>query len=471
MNYPDEQLDIAQLKIPPNSVEAEQSVIGALLISPDAWDTVSEILTAEDFYRPEHRVIFQRMAQLAEDGIRADIVTVPAAMTQHHELDRAGGFIYLAEISRSTPSAANVLAYAHAVKRASRGRKLISSAMRMGEIAWDMEIDIEQREELVQAELMLFGDMQGEDIISTNQAIKEVIDEIDKRHTTGKSITGLTTGFDTIDRRTRGLQPTDLILIGGRPSMGKTALAMNIVEHVAFKSRLPVLVFSMEMSRSQLLERMIASIGDIGLKEIQTGGFADEDWKKTSNAVSIMKDSPLIVDERPSLSIQQVRSRARKLHKKTPLKLIVIDYLQQMVGKISKNENREQEISSISRGLKSIAKELGCPVIAITQLNRGPEQRQDKRPKNSDLRDSGQLEQDADLICMVYRDDYYNENTLDKRVLELIWTKNRNGEIGKDYLRTNLARAKIENIESGFKSQASNIVPIRGGQRGFDDDM
>jgi replicative DNA helicase len=468
--HPDD-VDIALLKLPPYSLEAEQSVLGGLMIANDAWDAVAEQLSDKDFFRPEHQLIFRRMARLVETGQPIDIVTLSGAMESENEMERVGGFKYLAEIAHSTPSAANVRAYANVVRNRARARALITIGQNIAELGFDESQPIDDREELAQAALMQLGDTRGDDIVSTNQALKDLIDRIDQRFSDGNEITGLTTGFVDIDKRTRGLQRGNLILIAGRPSMGKTTLAMNIVEHVAFTLRKSVLVFSMEMSQDELFEKMLASVGHIRLSAIQTGKFEDEEWSYMSRAVSTMKDSPLIVDDRPALSIQQMRSRARKLHKTNPLSLIVVDYLQLASVKSTRNnENREQEISSISRGLKALAKELNCPVIAIAQLNRNCESRPNKRPINSDLRDSGQIEQDADLICMMYRDEYYNAETPDKGIAEAIWRKFRNGQCGTDYLAARLDQSRFLTLDQASRPQHhSNVTPISNRtQRGFE---
>lgn len=461
--------EVAQLRLPPHSTEAEQAVIGGLLIGHNNFDLIADELAADDFYRPEHRAIFSAIERLVDDGQPHDAVTVCDSLSAAGELDRAGGAAYVFELARNTPSAANIRAYATAVTQRARGRRLIQIGQKITNIAWDESQSIDEREEQAQAELLTLGDNAGDDIVSTNAALKIVIDEIDRRYESGNELTGLTTGFADIDKRTRGLQPGNLILIAGRPSMGKTTLAMNIVEHVAFTLRKSALVFSMEMSRNELFERMIASIGGIRLDAILTGKFHDDEWSRLSRAVSVMKDSPLIVDDRPALSIQQMRSRARKLHKKTPLSLIVVDYLQLAAAKATRsNENREQEISSISRGLKALAKELNCPVIAVAQLNRNCESRPNKRPINSDLRDSGQIEQDADLICMMYRDEYYNADTPDKGIAEAIWRKFRNGQCGTDWLAARLDQSRFLDLDPASRPATSNITPINRKRGGFE---
>lgn len=459
-------LDLAHLKIPPNSLEAEQSVLGGLMIANDYWDGIAELICEKDFFRPEHQIIFRCMSKLVEAGQPIDIVTLGNSMGAEDELERVGGFAYIAEIARNTPAAANVRAYATAVKNRARARTLITIGQNIADLGYDESQPIGDREELAQSALMQLGDNDGEDVVSTNQALKEVIEDIDRLFESGGGLTGVSTGFKDIDARTNGLQSSDFILIAGRPSMGKTALAMNIVEHVAFDLRKAVLVFSMEMPRGDLFKRMIASIGKIPFDHVRTGKLVDSEWPKLSAAVSKMKDSLLTVDDRPALTLAQIRSRARKLHKKNPLSLIVIDYLQLCASKARNDDNREQEISSISRGLKALAKELNCPLIAIAQLNRSCESRQNKRPINSDLRDSGQIEQDADLICMMYRDEYYNENTPDKGVAEAIWRKFRNGQIGTDYLASNLHQSRFDDLAFESRPKETNVTPIR--KRGFE---
>lgn len=438
--------EVEFLKVPPFSLESEQSVLGGLMVAAGSFERVEDILTSDDFFRLEHRLIFASIAKLAGDNQPYDFVTVDGVLNASCDYARAGGFAYLAEMARLVPSASNIRAYANAVKERSNLRALI----RIGGDISDSVFNADGRKsidliEQAQISVMSLGESIAFDDITTNQALRDVVCQIDELYNSESDITGLKTGLCDIDKRTCGLQPSDLIVIAGRPSMGKTAFSMNIVENVVLNGG-RVLVFSMEMSRAQLLKRCIASIGKIHLKKVMTGKLDDEDWPRLSTAVSRIKDRGLIIDDRAALSIIQMRSAARKLHKQAPLSLVVVDYIQLAT---SKADSREQEVSAITRGLKSLAKELNIPVIALSQLNRKVEDRgiADRRPRNSDLRDSGGIEQDADLIGMLYRDEVYRpEDTERKGIAEIEWTKFRNGEIGTDFLACNLHMARFDSL-------------------------
>ena len=429
--------DIAQLKLPPHSLEAEQSVLGGLMIANDAWDKVADMVTDIDFYRPEHRLIFRRMAQLTEASQPIDIVTLADALTHADELDRAGGFAYLAEIARNTPSAANIRAYAIAVRERSSLRALIAAAQSIADSGFHPEgrssnellDEAERRIAQISEDRPKAG---GPEAI--NPLLKRAVDRIDELFNSESAITGLSTGFTDLDDRTSGLQRGDLIIVAARPSMGKTAFAMNLVEHAALHNEKPVIVFSMEMPAEQLILRMISAIGRIDQTKVRSGRLEDEDWPKLSSSVSKLKDRPLFIDDTPALSPLEIRSRARRIAREygNPA-LIMVDYLQ-LMQVAGSSDGRTAEISEISRSLKAIAKEFDCPLVALSQLNRGVEQRPNKRPVNSDLRESGAIEQDADLIMFIYRDEVYNEESTDKGVAEIIIGKQRNGPIGTSRL-------------------------------------
>jgi len=461
--------DIASLKTPPHSLEAEQAVLGGLLVDPGAWDRLDGIVAAEDFYRPEHRRIFETMTGLGQNGSPIDPITVADALSHAGQLEQAGGFGYIAEMAAKTPGAANVRAYAQAVRERAQLRALISAGTEIADSGYNA--DGRPASELVdeaQAAIMALGEKLDSDLVTTNQALKAVIDDIDRKFNSESSITGLATGFADIDRRLSGLQPSDFIVIAGRPSMGKTTFAMNIVENVVLAGG-TVLVFSLEMSRTQLLERMISSVGKINLGRVRTGKLEADEWPKLSMAVSSLKDRGLIIDDRAALSIQQMRTAARKIHRVTPLSLVVLDYLQQATAKTLRTDGRTEEVSAISRGLKAMAKELNAPVIGLSQLNRDLEKRPvtDRRPRNSDLRDSGAIEQDADLICMLYRDEVYRPNDSDRPgVCEAIWTKFRNGEIGTDFLSSQLQFSRFETL--AFDARPSAPQPPMRKRGGFD---
>lgn len=439
-----------RLKVPPHSVEAEQSVLGGLLIGGN-FDLVADVLCDGDFYRPEHRTIFRHLARMADAGRAIDIITVSDAMQASGDLEVVGGLAYLAEMASSAPGFANLRHYAEAVKERSALRKLILVGQEIAGVGYDPGgrtsaelIDI------AQTTVLALGDEGAKEARSVNEILRSVVDEIDALYNSKAELTGLSTGFLDIDRRMSGLQKADLIVVAARPAMGKTTFCMNIAEHVVVALKKHALVFSMEMPAPSLIKRMIASTGRVPHNQVKTGRIADENWERLSIAVSKIKDTGLIIDDRAGLSVQQMRAIARKYHKRTPISLVVVDYLQLASGD---GDNRNEEVSSITRGLKAMAKELDCPVLALSQLNRGVENRTDKRPRNADLRESGGIEQDADVILMLYRDEVYDENSPHKGTAEVICTKFRNGEIGTDYLATRLDMCRFENMAHGARSE------------------
>lgn len=422
------------VKVPPHSIDAEQSVLGGLMLDNRAWDQVADRLQEQDFYRHEHRILFRTMGRLLENNKPIDVLTVSDALRELNELDQVGGEVFLFELANNTPSAANIVAYADIVRERSVLRQLISAA---GEIA-DNAFNAQGRsivELLDAAERSVFSiseqGARGEGPINIKQYLAKTMDRIDTLFHSNTPITGMPTGYHDFDEMTSGLQGSDLVIIAGRPSMGKTTFAMNIAEHVAIKSRAPVLIFSMEMPGEAIVMRMLSSLCRIDQLRIRTGKLSDEDWPRISSTVSMLSDAPLYIDDTPGLSPAEMRARARRLAKEHgQLGLVVVDYLQLMQVP-GHSENRTAEISEISRSLKSLAKELKVPVIALSQLNRGLEQRADKRPIMSDLRESGAIEQDADLIVFIYRDEVYNESSPDKGTAEILIAKQRNGPIGK----------------------------------------
>jgi replicative DNA helicase len=422
------------VKVPPHSIEAEQSVLGSLMLDNRAWDQVVDRLRDEDFYRNEHRLIYRAMAKLVSQTKPIDVLTVSETLREIHELDQAGGEVYLFELANNTPSAANVAAYADIVRERSVLRQLISAANSIADNAFNPE-GRGIAELLDSAERSVFSiseqGARGSGPINVKEYLARTMDRIDTLFHSTSPITGAPTGYDDLDEMTSGLQSSDLIIVAGRPSMGKTGFAMNIAEHVAIKSKRPVLVFSMEMPGEALVMRMLSSLCRIDQLRIRTGKLADDDWPRITSTVSMLSETPLYIDDTPGLSPAEMRARARRLAKEHgQLGLIVVDYLQLMQVP-GYNENRTAEISEISRSLKGLAKELKVPVMALSQLNRGLEQRSDKRPVMSDLRESGAIEQDADLIAFIYRDEVYNENSPDKGTAEIIIAKQRNGPIGK----------------------------------------
>lgn len=423
------------IKKPPYSLEAEQAIIGGLMLDNSSWDKVQDKLCADDFYRTEHRILFRVIQDLAAKHQPFDVVTILNGLQLLEEIDLAGGEAYLFEIANNTPSVANIVSYADIVREKSVQRQLIQVASDIADSAYHPK----QRDvvELLDfAEQKVFAIAEQTPSKGGPENIKSVlaraVERIDELYHKGTSITGLSTGLKDLDKLTSGLQRSDLIIVAGRPSMGKTTFVMNMAEHAAIETKLPVLVFSMEMPADSLAMRMMSSLGRIDQHRIRTGQLTDEDWPRVTSSVHMLSDAPLFIDDTPGLSPAEMRARSRRLMREHgQLGLIVVDYLQLMQVPGFKADNRTAEISEISRSLKSLAKELSVPVVALSQLNRSLEQRQDKRPVMSDLRESGAIEQDADVICFIYRDEVYHEDSPDKGSAEIIIAKQRNGPIGK----------------------------------------
>jgi replicative DNA helicase len=438
-----------RLKTPPNSIEAEQALIGGLMLNAQAWDKVADVVIADDFYRKDHRVIYTAIGNLIEDGSPCDVVTVSEYLDGRGELEKAGGLEYLATLANETAGAANARAYAKILRERSTLRALINAGNEISGSAFASD-GRTASQVLDDAERMVFeiaekGSRGKKGFQSLKQILPEAVDRIDLLHQSDGSITGVSSGYTEFDKLTAGLQPGELIIVAGRPSMGKTTFAVNIAENAAIGSKVPTAIFSMEMPAQQLAFRMISSLGRVDQTHLRTGNFPDEDWSRINTAVQLMSDAPIFIDDTPSMSPTEIRARARRLHREHGLGLIVIDYLQLMQVDGSK-ENRATEISEISRNLKALAKELSVPVIALSQLNRSVEQRTDKRPVMSDLRESGAIEQDADLICFIYREEVYNPETPRKGVADVAIAKQRNGPIG-DFLLTFVGRyTKFENF-------------------------
>lgn len=418
---------------PPHSVEAEQAVLGGLMLDNLRLEAVREILTEKDFYRDDHRQIFRMMCHLSEESEPLDVITLSEELHRHDELERIGGLGYLTELAANTPSAANIVAYANIVRERSTLRQLISVAQEISKSGYNpLGLDADDLLQIAEKRVAEIAEDRPKEggLLDLNELLKATVQRIDELFRTGSDLTGVSSGLEDLDQRTSGWQPGELIILAARPSMGKTALALNFVEASIFSQTKPTLVFSMEMPSASLVMRMISSVGRIDQGKIRNGKLTDEDWPKLSAAVAKLKDKKLFIDDTPGLSPQELRARVRRISREhgNP-SMVMVDYLQLM--QISgASEGRTQEISEISRSLKALAKEFDCPVIALSQLNRGVEQRPNKRPMNSDLRESGAIEQDADVILFIYRDDYYNEDSPDKGVAELILGKQRNGEIG-----------------------------------------
>lgn len=425
---------IEQLRVPPHSIEAEQAVLGGLMLAPESFDRVGDKLTADDFYRRDHQLIWRAIADLVERDRPCDAVTLGEWFDSQGLSEQVAGGAYLIELASNTPSAANITAYAEIVRDKAVMRKLIEVGTQIVNDGFQPD-GRETTELLATAEQKVFaiaesGARGRTDFTAVNTALKDAFDVLQDRFNNGGSITGLPTGYHEFDDMTAGLQPTDLIILAARPAMGKTTFALNIAEYAAIKSKKAVAVFSMEMSAAQLALRLISSNGRVNAQRLRTGQLEDEDWSRVTSAIRMLKETKIFIDDTPALSPDVLRAKSRRLHRENNgLGLIVIDYLQLMAVP-GNSENRATEISEISRSLKALAKELKVPVIALSQLNRSLETRTDKRPVMADLRESGAIEQDADIIVFIYRDEYYHKDSADKGLAEIIIGKQRSGPTG-----------------------------------------
>ncbi len=430
-------------KIPPHSIEAEQSVLGGLLINNEAWDNIAGKISSVDFYRHDHRVIFKATLELIESNNPCDIITLSDHLKQQNKLEEAGGFTYIGNLANNTPSASNIKAYAEIVRERSIFRQLITIGSEITDDAFNPEGRASQAL-LEEAEKKVFdiADQTNHknsqnDFFEIKELLKNNVDRIEALISSKDAFTGLPTKFKELDKMTSGLQAADLIIIAGRPSMGKTTFAMNIAENAAINTDKHVAVFSMEMPAESLTLRMLSSLGRIDQTKLRSGKLDAQDLNRLTSAMSILNTAHIYIDDTPALSPSLMKAKVRRLKRKNPVDLIVIDYLQLMQSQDSgrKNENRTNEISEISRGLKALAKEMNVPVIALSQLNRSLEQRSDKRPIMSDLRESGAIEQDADVIMFIYRDEVYTkEESEHKGMAEVIIGKQRNGPLGTAHL-------------------------------------
>lgn len=442
---------VAGLKVPPHSIEAEQSVLGGLMLDNERWDDVAERVVADDFYTRPHRHIFTEMARLQESGSPIDLITLTESLERQGQLDSVGGFAYLAELSKNTPSAANISAYADIVRERAVVREMISVANEIAEAGFDPQgrtsedlLDLAESRVFKIAESRANKDEGPKNIADVLDATVARIEQLFQQPHDG--VTRVNTGYDDLNKKTAGLQPSDLIIVAARPSMGKTTFAMNLVENAAMLQDKPVLIFSLEMPSEQIMMRSLASLSRVDQTKIRTGQLDDEDWARISGTMGILLEKRNIyIDDSSGLTPTEVRSRARRIAREHGgIGLIMIDYLQLMrVPALS--DNRTLEIAEISRSLKALAKELNVPVVALSQLNRSLEQRADKRPVNSDLRESGSIEQDADLIMFIYRDEVYHENSDLKGIAEIIIGKQRNGPIGTVRLTFNGQWSRFDN--------------------------
>lgn len=445
-------LETAALKVPPHSVEAEQSVLGGLVLDNNAWERISDQLIERDFYRHDHRLIYRAIYTLAERNEPFDVVTLSEFLEKEGTLAQAGGLAYLGELAANTPSVANITAYAKIVRERATLRQLISVSNEIADSAYypkgregDQILDEAERKifQIAEARPKSGGPM------ALNQLLANTVDTIDMLFNSDSQITGLSTGFADLDEKTSGLQPSDLIIVAGRPSMGKTTFAMNLVENALMKSDKTILVFSLEMPAESLVMRMISSLGRIEQGRVRTGKLDDEDWSRLASTVALLQSRKLFIDDTAGISPTEMRARARRVAREQgEIGLIMVDYLQLMqLG--GSSDNRVNEISEISRSLKALAKEFNCPVVALSQLNRSLEQRPNKRPVNSDLRESGAIEQDADVIMFVYRDEVYHPETEHKGIAEIIIGKQRNGPIGTTRLMFHGRYTRFDNLAPG----------------------
>lgn len=455
--FSDDALDpqMASIKLPPHSLEAEQSLIGGILLDNAAWERIADLVNEADFYRDDHRRIYRHITKLIDQGKPADVVTVFESLEKSGEAEHAGGLAYLAEIANNTPSAANIRRYAEIVRERGILRKLVAvgdtiAASALSPSGKDAKTLLDEAEAKV-FEIAEAGARHASGFQSIQPILKQVVDRVQELYDRDNpsEVTGIPSGFADLDDKTSGLQPSDMLIVAGRPAMGKTTFALNVAEHVAVEQRLPVAIFSMEMPGTQLATRFISSVGRIDMQKIRSGRLTDDDWQRLTVAMGKLYDAPLFIDETPGLNPIDLRARARRLARQCGrLGLIVIDYLQLMSG-TKDSDNRASELSEISRSVKALAKELHVPIIALSQLNRSLEQRPNKRPVMSDLRESGAIEQDADIIMFIYRDEVYNPDSPDKGSAELIIGKHRNGPTGTVRMTFLGQYTRFENFAGG----------------------
>jgi replicative DNA helicase len=450
--------EVARLRVPPHSIEAEQSVLGGLMLDNSTWDRAADLLTDGDFYRFEHRAIYEAIGRLVQANKPADVITVFEQLQSLGRAEECGGLAYLNALAQSVPSAANLRRYAEIVRERAILRKLIEASDDIATQAFNPQ-GRAVTQILDEAESQIFkigeeGQRTRQGFQPMDQLVMALIDRVTELAENGADdVTGVRTGFYELDRMTAGFQPGDLIVLAARPSMGKTALALNIAENVAVAEGLPAVVFSMEMGASQLALRMVGSLGRIDQSGLRTGRLRDDEWGRLTEAVDKLSKASIFIDETPALSPAELRARARRQARVCgKLGLIVVDYLQLMSGSSRSEENRATELGEISRGLKALAKELQCPVLALSQLNRSVESRNDKRPMMSDLRESGAIEQDADVIMFIYRDEYYNKDSKEPGVAEIIIAKQRNGPVGTSKLMFLKPLTKFDNMAPGSSS-------------------
>ncbi len=447
-------LETAALKVPPHSIEAEQAVLGGLMLDNNAWERVSDAVSDGDFYRHDHRLIFRAIYTLAERNSPFDVVTLSEQLDKEGHLSQVGGLGYLGELAKNTPSVANIKAYAQIIRERATLRQLIGISNDIADMAYAPQ-GKSAVEVLDEAERQIFQIAEARPKaggpVGINDILVKTIDRIDELFNTNEGLTGISTGFTDLDGMTSGLQPADLVIVAGRPSMGKTTFAMNLVENAVLRSEKVILVFSLEMPSDSIVMRMLSSLGRIDQTKVRSGKLDDDDWPRLTSAVNLLNERKLFIDDTAGISPTEMRARARRLAREHgEIGMIMVDYLQLMRIPGSSGDNRTNEISEISRSLKALAKEFNCPVIALSQLNRSLEQRPNKRPVNSDLRESGAIEQDADIIMFVYRDEVYHPETEYKGVAEIIIGKQRNGPIGTCRLAFIGKYTRFDNLAPGL---------------------
>ncbi|MCA1042222.1 replicative DNA helicase [Bacillus infantis] len=443
--------DLFADRLPPQNIEAEQAVLGAIFLEPASLTLASEMLIPEDFYRAAHQKIYNVMLKLNDEGKAVDLVTVTEELAAAKLLEDTGGVSYLSELAGSVPTAANIEYYARIVEEKSLLRRLIRTATGIAQDGYSREDEVEVL--LGEAEKNILEVAQRKNAGAFHN-IKDVLvrtyDNIEVMHNRKGDITGIPTGFAELDKMTAGFQRNDLIIVGARPSVGKTAFALNIAQNVATKTNENIAIFSLEMGAEQLVMRMLCAEGNIDAQRLRTGSLTDDDWGKLTMAMGSLSNAGIFIDDTPGVRITEIRSKCRRLKQEHGLGMILIDYLQLILGSGRSGENRQQEVSEISRSLKALARELQVPVIALSQLSRGVEQRQDKRPMMSDIRESGSIEQDADIVAFLYRDDYYDKESEDKNIIEIIIAKQRNGPVGTVQLAFVKEYNKFVNLEKRF---------------------
>lgn len=417
-------------RVPPQNMEAEQAVLGALIIDGEAMLSVMEKLRAEDFYRHAHRLIYAAMVELSEEQQPVDLVTITSRLKDKDQLEEVGGVTYLTELANAVPTSANIDYYASIVEEKSILRKLIRTATEIVSSGYRSEEDVTELLSVAEQRIMELSNQKStRDFVPIRDVLMDVFEQVEYLYNHRGGVTGIPSGFIDLDRMTSGFQKNDLIIVAARPSVGKTAFALNIAQNVGVRSKETVAIFSLEMSAAQLVQRIICAESNVDASRLRTGQLENEDWEKMTMAIGTLSEAKIFIDDSPSITVAEIRAKCRRLKREHGLGLVIIDYLQLIHGRGS-SENRQQEVSEISRTLKAIARELEVPVIALSQLSRGVEQRQDKRPLMSDLRESGSIEQDADIVAFLYRDDYYNQESEKKNTIEIIIAKQRNGPVG-----------------------------------------